>query len=180
VSRLVSFIKKNILKNRPIEDLDPYEEWLSVFYEEGLDQRKLSNGRIQKKNAGEISIAVLSYILSYYYSGSIDTITIFSSDRDTYEFISKAKETLYKDERFKDRSNTSITFKSNDFLIYEWTRLGYIDEQNIHTFVDSYRQTRRIKFTRKKRDNSIEEQDKLIDNAAFLEMLKDSTIHLIF
>ena len=180
VSRLVSFIKKNILKNRPVEDLDPYEEWLSAFYEEGLDQRKLSNGRIQRKNAGEISIAILSYILSYYYSGSIDIITIFSSDRDTYEFISKAKEMLYKDERFKDRSNTSITFKSNDFLIYEWTRLGYIDEHNIDIFVQNYRHTRKIKFTRKKQDNSIEEQDKLIDNAAFLEMLKDSTIHLIF
>ncbi|AFK86112.1 MULTISPECIES: hypothetical protein [Thermoanaerobacterium] len=180
VSRLVSFIKKNILKNRPVEDLDPYEEWLNIFYEEGLDQRKLSNGRIQKKNAGEISIAVLSYILSYYYSGSIDTITIFSSDRDTYEFVSKAKEILYKDERFKDRSNTSITFKSNDFLIYEWTRLGYINEDNIDAFVDNYRQTRRIKFTRKKQDNSIEEQDKLIENTVFLEMLKDSTIHLIF
>lgn len=180
VSRLISFIKKNILKNRPVEDLDPYEEWLNIFYKEGLDQRKLSNGRIQRKNAGEISISVLSYILSYYYSESIDTITIFSSDRDTYEFISKAKEMLYRDERFKDRSNTSITFKSNDFLIYEWTRLGYINEENIDAFVDSYRQTRRIKFTRKKQDNSIEEQDKLIDNAAFLEMLKDSTIHLIF
>lgn len=35
-------------------------------------------------------------------------------------------------------------------------------------------------FTRKKQDNSIEEQDKLIDNVAFLEMLKDSTLHLIF
>ena len=180
VSRLISFIKKNILKNRPVEDLDPYEEWLNIFYEEGLDQRKLSNGRIQRKNAGEISISVLSYILSYYYSESIDNITIFSSDRDTYEFISKAKEMLYGDERFKNRSNTSITFKSNDFLIYEWTRLGYINENNIDVFVDSYRQTRRIKFTRKKQDNSIEEQDKLIDNAAFLEMLKDSTIHLIF
>jgi hypothetical protein len=180
VSRLVSFIKKNILKNRPVEDLDPYEEWLNIFYEEGLDQKKLSNGRIQRKNAGEISISVLSYILSYYYSESIDIITIFSSDRDTYEFISKAKEILYGDERFKNRNNTSITFKSNDFLIYEWTRLGYINENNIDAFVDSYRQTRRIKFTRKKRDNSIEEQDKLIDNAAFLEMLKDSTIHLIF
>jgi hypothetical protein len=180
VSRLVSFIKKNILKNRPVEDLDPYEEWLGVFYEEGLDQKKLSNGRIQRKNAGEISISVLSYILSYYYSESIYSITIFSSDRDTYEFVSKAKEMLFKDERFKGRSNTSITFKSGDFLIYEWTRLGYIDEQNINTFVDSYRQTRRIKFTRKKQDNSIEEQDKLIDNAAFLEMLKDGTIHLIF
>ena len=180
VSRLISFIKKNILKNRPVEDLEPYEEWLNIFYEEGLDQRKLSNGRIQRKNAGEISISVLSYILSYYYSESIDNITIFSSDRDTYEFVSKAKEMLYRDERFKDRSNTSITFKSNDFLIYEWTRLGYINEENIDAFVDSYRQTRRIKFTRKKQDNSIEEQDKLIDNAAFLEMLKDSTIHLIF
>jgi len=107
VSRLVSFIKKNILKNRPVEDLDSYEECLSVFYEEGLDQRKLSNGRIQRKSAGEISISVLSYILSYYYSRSIDIITIFSSDRDTYEFVSKAKEMLYRDERFKDRSNTS-------------------------------------------------------------------------
>ncbi|MDK2807138.1 MAG: hypothetical protein PWQ94_2302 [Thermoanaerobacterium sp.] len=180
VSRLVSFIKKNILKNRPVEDLDPYEEWLSVFYEKGLDQRKLSNGRIQRKNAGEISIAVLSYILSYYFSGNLDTITIFSSYRDTYEFVSKAKEMLYKDKRFKDRINTSITFKSNDFLVYEWTRLGYIDEHNIDTFVQNYRQTRRIKFTRKKQDNSIDEQDRLIENTAFLEMLKDSTIHLIF
>ncbi|MEG6569250.1 hypothetical protein [Thermoanaerobacterium thermosaccharolyticum] len=180
VSRLVSFIKKNILKNRRVEDLDPYEEWLNIFYEEGLDQRKLSNGRIQRKNAGEISISVLSYILSYYYNGNIDIITIFSSDRDTYEFISKAKEMLYKDERFKDRINTSITFKSNDFLVYEWTRLGYIDEHNIDTFVQNYRQTRRIKFTRKKQDNSIDEQDRLIENTAFLEMLKDSTIHLIF
>jgi hypothetical protein len=88
VGRLVSFIKKNILKNRPVEDLDPYEEWLNIFYKEGLDQRKLSNGRIQRKNAGEISISVLSYILSYYYNRNIDTITIFSSDRDAYEFVS--------------------------------------------------------------------------------------------
>lgn len=126
---------------------------------------------IQRKNAGELSISVLSYILSFYYNKNIDKITIFSSDRDTYEFVLKAKEMLYNDKCFKDRDNTSITFKSDDFLIYEWTRLGYIDEQNIHTFVDSYRQARRIKFTRKKKDNSIEEQDKLIDNVAFLEML---------
>lgn len=178
MSRLVSFIKKNILKNRFVEDLDP--EWLNIFYEQGLDQRKLSNGRIQRKNAGEISIAVLSYILSYYHCGNIDIITIFSSDRDTYDFVSKAKEMLNKEERFKNRSNTSITFKSNDFLIYEWVRLGHIDEDNIDIFVESYRQTRRIKFTRKKQDNSIEEQDKLIDNTAFLEMLRNSIVHLIF
>jgi len=180
VSRLVSFIKKNILKNKPVEELEPYEDWLCVFYEKGLDKKELSNGRIQRKNAGEISISVLSYVLSFYYNKNIDNITVFSTDRDAYEFVSKAKEMLYKDERFKDRANTSITFKSNDFLIYEWYKLGYIDKQGINTFVDSYRQARRIKFTRKKKDNSIEEQDKLIDNAAFLEMLKDNTIYLIF
>jgi hypothetical protein len=49
VSRLVSFIKKkHLIKIGLVEDLDPYEEWLSVFYEEGLDQRKLSTARIQK------------------------------------------------------------------------------------------------------------------------------------
>ena len=68
----------------------------------------------------------------------------------------------------------------NDFSIYEWAWLGYIDEENIGIFIDNHRQVRRIKFTRKKQDNSIEEQDKLIDNVIFLEMLKDSTLHLIF
>jgi len=175
-----SLLIKVYLMIRPVEELDPYEEWLDAFYKDGLDQKKLSNGRIQRKNAGEISVSVLSYVLSYYYNKNINNITIFSSDRDAYEFISRAKEMLFKDGCFKDRDNTSITFKTNDFLIYEWTRFGYVDEKNIRSFVYSYRQVRRIKFTRKKQDNSIEEQDKLIDNTQFLEMLKDNTIYLIF
>ena len=68
----------------------------------------------------------------------------------------------------------------NDFLIYEWARLRYIDEENIGIFINNHRQARKIKFTRKKQDNSIEEQDKIIDNAVFLKMLNDSTLHLIF
>lgn len=180
VSRLVSFIRKNVLKNRPVEDLEPYGVWLKKIYEEGLENKKLSNGRIRRKNAGEILISVLCYILSYYYSENIDTITIFSNDRDSYEFVNKARELFYKDVQFKNRRNTSITFKSNDFLIYEWIRHEYINEDNIGAFVENNRQMRRIKFTRKKQDNSIEEQDEVIENAIFLGMLKDSTIHIIF
>lgn len=55
-----------------MEELDSYEEWLSVFYKEGLDQKELSNGRIQRKNTGEISISILSYVLSFYYNRNID------------------------------------------------------------------------------------------------------------
>ena len=180
MSRLVGFIKRNILQDRPVAELAPYEEWLDILYNEGLDKRELANGRMQRKNAGEISICVLSYIFSYFYSENIDTITIFSSDRDAYDFISKAKEKIYKEDYFRDKRYTSITFKSNDFLIYEWTRLGYIKRDNIDSFVNSYRQARRIKFTRKKQDNSIEEQERVIDNIAFLDMLEDDTLHLIF
>ena len=141
--------------------------------------KELANKNSERKKCRQDLICVLSYIFSYFYSKNIDTITIFSKDRDIMDFVSKA-EMLYKHEYFKHRRSTSMTFKSNDFLIYEWTRLGYIKRDNIDTFVGSYRQTRRIKFTRKKQDNSIEEQDKVIDNTTFLEMLKDSTLHLIF
>lgn len=180
VSRIVSFIKKNILNKGKVEDIDPYEEWLNMLYYEGLDKKESKDGKILRKNAGEISISVLSYIISYYYEKNVEVITVFSNDRDAYEFISKAKEMLNKHEVFKNRNSTPITFKSNDFLIYEWTRNKFIDETNIDDFVTNHRQLRKIKFTRKKQDNSIEEQDKLIDNETFLKMLKDSTLHIIF
>lgn len=180
VCRLVSFLKKDILKNRPVEDLDPYEEWIKIFYNEGLGYKEPFNGKIKSKNAGEISISVLSYIFSYFYNEHIDIITIFSNDRDTYEFVTKAKEGFNKNEHFKDKRHISITFKSNDFLIHEWVRCRYIYEDNIDTFVENYRQVRRIKFTKKKLDGSIEEQDNVVKKDMFLEILKDRMVHIIF
>ncbi len=180
VSRLISFLKRDILKNRPIEDLEPYEEWLNIFYNEGLVYKGPIDKKIKRSNAGEISISVLSYIFSYFYSKHINTITIFSNDRDAYEYVTKAKEGLNKNEFFKDKRHIPITFKSNDFLIIDWVSCGYIDKENIDKFVQENRQARRMKFTRKKPDNSIEEQDCVIGNSTFLGMLKDITIHVIF
>ncbi|OWZ83358.1 hypothetical protein [Natranaerobius trueperi] len=180
IARLVSFMKRKITKNRPLEELEPYEEWLTTFYEQGLDGKELSNGRKQKKNAGEISIAVLSHILSFYYTELVDTITVFSNDRDAYEFISSAKRKFREDEKFKYREYISITFKSNDCLIYEWKNSGYINEGKLDAFVREYRQMRSTKFTRMKQDKSVEELDTTIDNQTFLEFLNDETVHIIF
>ena len=180
IGRLVSFLNRDILKNRPLEELEPYEDWLKVFYEQGLDGDELSNGRIQKKNAGEISISILSYILSYYYTDNISTITVFSDDRDAYELISGANRKFQDNEWFKNRECTSITFKSNDCLIYEWSQMAYIGEGCLESFINNYRQARRIKFTRKKHDNSVEEVDKVIDNKTFVDMLDDMKVHIIF
>ena len=180
ISRVISFFKGDIQKNRPVEDIEPYEEWLRKLYDVELVDGKLLNGRVRRKNAGEISISVLSYIISYYFNENVDSITIFSNDRDTYDFVSRAKEMLIKDVNFSSRRNTSITFKSNDFLIYEWVRNNLFVVDNIDNLVENTRQSRRIKFTRKKSDNSIEEQEKILDNSTFLEILKDTSIHIIF
>lgn len=55
----------------------------------------LSTGRIKKKNAGEVSITILSEIISWYYPET-KTLTIYSQDGDTYDFQRKAETDLRK------------------------------------------------------------------------------------
>lgn len=179
ISRLVSYMKRNILKGKAVEDLEPYEEWLQIFYEDGLDKRVLHNGRTQHKNAGEISITILAHILSYYYTDKVESITIFSSDRDTYDFINGAKRKFYSDERFT-RYSKAITFKSNDLLINEWSSCSLINENDLNNFVCGHRQDRRLKYTRKINDNSIEEQDRVVSNEEFLSLISEDSVHIVF
>ncbi|MDF2522707.1 MAG: hypothetical protein K0R31_348 [Clostridiales bacterium] len=101
--------------------------WVDKLYNEGLESKALANGRTQKKNAGEVSICVLTNILSLYYD-KFDNVTIFSFDGDTYNFALESKKKLINDARFKDGLFKSITYKSNDVLIREWLRQGLIKE----------------------------------------------------
>lgn len=179
VARIVSFMKKNILKGRPLEDLEPYEEYLQILYEDGFDKKTLKNGRVQKKNAGEVSISVLAHILSYYYSEKLENITVFSSDRDAYDFINGAKKKFDNDVRF-NKNHRVITFKSNDFLIYEWTSRSLIGKSSLNNFINEFRQERYLKYTRKINDISIEEQDRIISNKELYSLINDDSVHIIF
>lgn len=179
VKPLESFIKRNIQRGRPIEELEEYNIWLTILYNDGFSGEGLLNGRQRKKNAGEISICVLSLILSYFYIDNIDNITIFTNDRDAYDFNKNAINQMQHDKHYRNIRNRSITFKSNDFLICEFYKMGLIlqeDVGNIHRL----RNERWISFTRKKHDNSIEEGYKLIKNDEFIEMIKDSSLYIIF
>jgi hypothetical protein len=179
IKPLESFIKRKILKAQPVEEIDDYEIWLDILYEEGFRGEAISNGRERKKNAGEISICVLSLILAYFYMNNIDNITIFTNDRDTYEFNKFAIKKMQQDKHYKNIEYASITFKSNDFLIYEGFKKNLLNiksEEDIRRL----RNERWITYTRKKHDNSIEERYELINNNEFIDMLKDDSLYIIF
>ncbi|KYH30529.1 hypothetical protein CLTEP_25940 [Clostridium tepidiprofundi DSM 19306] len=179
-AEITRFINRNIIRGNPIEDLEPYEEWLQKLYNEGLAGKRLSNGRIKRKNAGEISICVLAYILAYYYFDNIENAIIFTHDNDCYDYVTLAGEKLIKDDKFKRKNRKPITFKSNDVLLYEFINNKLIDESEIENILNNVRQERYLRFNRKKSDNSIENQHKLVNNEEFYEIIKDQSSQIIF
>lgn len=149
-----------------------YEDFIDYLYNDIL---KLSSGK--RKNAGEISITALSYVLGYYYN-EIDNITIFTFDKDCYDFIKNTKEILSKTDRFKNKICTSITFKSSD-LIYKQI-YDKNNDKGVKIINNTRKNLRYVKYTLMKIDGSIEERLDLLDNNKFKEMLKSKNIHLIF
>jgi hypothetical protein len=180
IGELKSFIKRNIEKNQSLEELDDYQDWLKLLYENGFEGKTLMNGRTKKKNAGEISISVLSLVMSYIYFERNHTITVLSNDRGTYDFIKLAKLKLVNDKIFEKLESSVITFKSNDFL----TKEIYINDfiiagQDIYSIIE-FRDEKRVKFTKNALDNSVEEHDEILNNEAFIGNLQDKTFNIIF
>jgi hypothetical protein len=179
-AELKSFIKRNIEKNQPLEELDDYEEWLKLLYEDGFHGKILKSGRSQKKNAGEISISILSLIISYFYFEKNHYVSVISNDRDTYDYIKFAKQKLLKDMLFEKLEGSVITFKSNDLIIKEIYLNNYIIEgHDIYSIVE-FRDAKRVKYTRNTFDNSVEEHDEVLSNGSFIQNLKDNTFNIIF
>ncbi len=98
-------------------------------------------GRAKKKNAGEISLTILAEVISWYYP-KIETITVFTQDRDSYHYQINAHRKLK--EVFDTRSPVTVSYKSNDFLLYQMYRCQMIDLEKIknmrNRFCDRIRQ----------------------------------------
>ena len=168
------------------EEIDP-DLFINELYnnilisEEGITK----SGRVKRKNAGEISICVLSHIIRYHYT-QIDTITVLSFDADCYDFINKSKDDLYykkdiypyDDNIFKEQRKVSVSFKSNDFILKEMYSLGKDENMDI---IDKVRtDDRYVKYTHKKKDGSIEEEKQLMNNEEFKQFLQKEDVYLIF
>lgn len=174
-SRINGFINREILRGKQIEDLPDYEEWLELFYEKAFESDILKNGRIKRKNAGEISIAVLAFIISKFYI--VEYVTVISQDGGTYEMIRRAEYDISS--KVGITNNNPITFKSNDCIINEFYKMGNLKER-INNEMFKLRNLRKLKYTKIKDDTSVEERWENIDNNEFLKLLEDNTVQIIF
>lgn len=180
IGEVKSFIKRYIEKNQSLEELDDYEVWLNLLYNDGFEGKRLKSGRTKKKNAGEISIGVLALAMSYVYFQGHHTITVLSNDRDTYDFINFAKLKLLNDNMFEGLGSSVITFKSNDFIIKESYLNNYIRSGQDVCSIIRLRDEKRVRYTKNTLDTSVEEHDEILSNEVFIENLKDSTFNIIF
>lgn len=182
--QIIGYIKKEIIQNQAYEDIEyEFTIWINMLYDnwpmQGKEVGPSTNRRIQKKNAGEISISALAHILSYYFP-NLESITLLTFDTDCYNCICYAEDKFNKDENFKDKDYASITFKSNDFILYELVKDNHYTIDNIKEIINNIRASRILKYSRKKEDNSYEDKRIKVDNSRLLEMICDESLHIIF
>ena len=174
LARIRSYLRQYVGKADPL-DMDAYRDWIKKLYDEWpIPGETLSNGRIRKKNAGEVSITILAEIVSWYYPET-KALTIYSQDGDTYEFQRKAEAELR--DVFATRTPVPVSYKSNDAILCQLVRNGNI---NIDNLGDYRKDVRRITYSKEQDDHSIVLVTELVDNALFAQLVDDETVHIIF
>ena len=174
LARIRSYLRQYVGKADPL-DMDAYRDWIKKLYDEWpIPGETLSNSRIRKKNAGEVSITILAEIVSWYYPET-KALTIYSQDGDTYEFQRKAEAELR--DVFATRTPVPVSYKSNDAILCQLVRNGNI---NIDNLGDYRKDVRRITYSKEQDDHSIVLVTELVDNALFAQLVDDETVHIIF
>lgn len=177
VSRLAVFLKymrMYVEKEDPL-DMEAYEEWIQKMYKNWPMQEKITeSGRLKKKNAGEISLTILTEIFSWHYSDT-EVLTVYTQDSDTFSFQKQAEEQLKK--IFKEKMPISVTYRSNDSIMWQL----YRDKQlSLEDIVELRKDERNVIYTLEKVDKTIALQTKRLDNAGFVKLIQNESVQIIF
>lgn len=174
IGRIKSYLRRFVEKS-DVLDMDAYKDWINKLYDEWpIPGQMLSSGRIKKKNAGEVSITILAEVVSWYYPET-EALTIYSQDSDTYEFQRKAEASLR--EIFTSRTPVPVSYKSNDAILCQLFRDGKISIENLG---DYRKDTRKITYSKVQDDHSVILVTEVVDNDLFLELVQDTSVHIIF
>lgn len=174
IGRIKSYLRRFVEK-ADILDMDTYKNWINKLYDEWpIQGQMLSSGRIKKKNAGEISITILAEVVSWYYPET-EALTIYSQDRDTYEFQRKAETSLR--EVFTSRMPVPVSYKSNDAILCQLFRDGKISIENLG---DYRKDIRKITYSKVQDDHSVILVTEVVDNDLFIDLVQDTSVHIIF
>lgn len=174
IGRIKSYLRRFVEKEDAL-DMDAYKDWINKLYDEWpIPGQMLSSGRTKKKNAGEVSITILAEVVSWYYPET-EALTVYSQDSDTYEFQRKAEASLK--EIFTSRTPVPVSYKSNDAILCQLFRDGKISIENLG---DYRKDIRRITYSKVQNDHSVILVTEVVDNDLFLELVQDTSVHIIF
>lgn len=174
LGRVRAYLRRFVERTDPL-DMESYSKWIKKLYDEWpIPGAVLSNGREKKKNAGEISITILTEVLSWYYPET-EALTVYSQDSDTHEFQRKAE--LILREIFTSKTPVPVSYKSNDAILCQLFREGAIDADDIAAH---RKDERRITYSREQIDHSIVLVTQVVDNNSFIKLIQDSSVHIVF
>lgn len=174
IGSIKSYLRRFVEK-ADMFDMDAYKDWINKLYDEWpIPGQMLYSGRIKKKNAGEVSITILAEVVSWYCPET-EVLTIYSQDSDTYEFQRKAETSLR--EIFTSRMPIPVSYKSNDAILCQLFREEKISIENLG---DYRKDIRKITYSKAQGDHSVILVTEVVDNDMFLELVQDTSVHIIF
>ncbi len=165
--RYFSELKKYYSKN---DDLP--ENWISDYYDCGFDIKVTKNlidgEEVElRKNAGETSILVLTYLLLHHYSSEVKQITIFSSDKGSLTIKKNIMEKLSKIELIHNNTS-SISFKSTDILIIEAIKEQRVEIEDIPKLRPN---SKTVIYTHLLGDHSISRHEHVMSTDEFMKVM---------
>ena len=169
-----SYLHRHVEKSDPL-DMEEYAIWLSKMYQNWpLSIITTKNGREKKKNAGEISLTILAEVFSWYYP-NIESITMYTQDRDSYDYQTNARN--YLRDAFKNKVSVDVSYKSNDLLLCQMYRKGMITLNQVN---DLRNDERVVVYTNNREDKSVALATKKTNNQEFIKLLQDANVQIIF
>ena len=158
LGRIKAYLRRYVEKPDPL-DMEEYGDWISKLYDEWpISGETLSNGRLKRKNAGEVSITILAEVISWYYPET-NALTVYSQDRDTYDYQRVAEEKLMGE--FASRTPVPVSFKSNDAILCQLFRDGELSEPDV---VMCRTDNRRLIYSKEQADKSVVLITEAVDN----------------
>jgi len=145
------------------------DDWIESFYDSGFDVTTTSDGKQLKKNAGEVSILTLSFLLVHYFGDKINYITICSNDMASYQ-IKRAILDYVGKERLLTLSRIPIGFKTTDVILIEAFKKGLIGPSQVSQLRTN---SRSCIYVRRLPDGTSETFEHVVSTVDFIDILSD-------
>ncbi|MGO0063316.1 hypothetical protein ACTID9_25490 [Brevibacillus fluminis] len=146
------------------------DDWIELYYDNGFFTRQ-TGSLITKKNAGEVSILTLAFLLLSHYPNEISNISIATSDFGIIALKKKVLEVAKVPPLQLNVTNKPpISYLSTDVALFNAVKAGIIRSQDVSILRPNPKSSI---FVENFDDGSSGLHETVVDTPSFLEMCSD-------